>query len=343
MPAIGFPAKFDSSGGLLQSSNAIEVYSSLKPFDSSGNLVVSTTPGAPIRFTSCLPFNANGSLYIVDKASAVAPFSYVAGLKYDANGAIVTVDVGSASAPTSSFGGVKFDSTGALVIASTLPPGDPYYANVSLLLHFDGTDGSTTIVDNSPSPKTFTCGGSAQLDNLHKYFGPTSLWMDGSDTLIGPTANADFDFGSGDFTIEGFFRHGFSNVVKILCTNRSPSGSDYGFAFHTTVANGLQFTAWNPAGTVVVSMSTATVIFASAWRYAAVKRLGSAFSIWLDGTQVATATYSGAIVASPNPFVMGYDPSAAGRDWIGHLDEWRITKGVARDVSVIPSVAFLDY
>ena len=40
---------------------------------------------------------------------------------------------------------------------------DPDYSNVSLLLHGDGANGSTTLVDSSPSPKTVTAFGDAQI------------------------------------------------------------------------------------------------------------------------------------------------------------------------------------
>jgi len=48
------------------------------------------------------------------------------------------------------------------IIAGTeKTPLDQDYRNVSLLLHGDGTNGSTTIVDSSPSPKTVTAVGNA--------------------------------------------------------------------------------------------------------------------------------------------------------------------------------------
>jgi hypothetical protein len=43
------------------------------------------------------------------------------------------------------------------------PNTDPNFANVSLLLYGNGINGSTSITDNSPSPKTVTAVGNAQI------------------------------------------------------------------------------------------------------------------------------------------------------------------------------------
>ena len=50
-------------------------------------------------------------------------------------------------------------------------PTDPDYANVSLLLHMDGTDGSTTFTDNSPIGHTVTAVSNAQINTARDKFG----------------------------------------------------------------------------------------------------------------------------------------------------------------------------
>ena len=42
-------------------------------------------------------------------------------------------------------------------------PSDPYWSSVVLLLHCDGTNGSTTFTDSSSSNKTATANGNAQI------------------------------------------------------------------------------------------------------------------------------------------------------------------------------------
>ena len=59
-------------------------------------------------------------------------------------------------------------------------PPDPDFANVSLLLHGDGTNGSTTIVDSSSSSKTVTAVGDAQISTAQSKFGGSSIYFDGT-------------------------------------------------------------------------------------------------------------------------------------------------------------------
>ena len=47
---------------------------------------------------------------------------------------------------------------------------DPNFANVSLLLHGDGTNGSQTILDSSSTPKTVTVVGNTQISTAQSAF-----------------------------------------------------------------------------------------------------------------------------------------------------------------------------
>jgi hypothetical protein len=58
-------------------------------------------------------------------------------------------------------------------------PVDLNRSNVSLLLHGNGTNGSTTITDNSPSPKTVTAVGNAQISTAQSKYGGGSIAFDG--------------------------------------------------------------------------------------------------------------------------------------------------------------------
>jgi hypothetical protein len=56
---------------------------------------------------------------------------------------------------------------------------DPYFANVQLLLHMDGTSGSTSFPDNSPAARTVTVVGLTQVDTSVVKFGTGSLFSTG--------------------------------------------------------------------------------------------------------------------------------------------------------------------
>ena len=68
---------------------------------------------------------------------------------------------------------------------STLTPAEPYFHNNSLLLHGDGTNGSTTFKDDSINNHTITAYGNAQISTAQSKFGGSSIYFDGNgDYLI---------------------------------------------------------------------------------------------------------------------------------------------------------------
>jgi len=215
--------------------------------------------------------------------------------------------------------------------------GDSFYNSTVLLLHMNGTNGGTTFTDNSFVGRVTAAGGNAQTSTAQSIFNGSSGLFDGSGDFISCGVSADFDFGSGDFTIEGAIRANTLSGIDALVSNRQTAGADPGFILYV---NGgvLNFVAWNPAGTVVVNFAGPTFTTGS-WQWFAVRRLTNTFTLWKDGANTGSASYSGAIAASAplalTTFV-GKDPSTAGREYDGHMAELRITKGVGRTI-VVPT------
>lgn len=59
------------------------------------------------------------------------------------------------------------------------PSTDPYFGSVVLLLHGDGSNGSTAITDSSSFAHTVTPVGAAQITTANKKFGTGSISFDG--------------------------------------------------------------------------------------------------------------------------------------------------------------------
>ena len=78
-------------------------------------------------------------------------------------------------------------------------------ANTVALLHFDGSDASTTFTDESG--KIWTANGNAELDTAQKEFGTASALFDNdAASFIETPYHADFDLGSSDWTIDFWAR-----------------------------------------------------------------------------------------------------------------------------------------
>lgn len=90
----------------------------------------------------------------------------------------------------------------------------------SLLLHLNGTNGSTTITDSSNNAITMTCSGNAQITTAQSKFGGASADFDGTGDYITSAVGSTLDIGtigsSSNHTLEGFFR--FDNVAGSVHT-----------------------------------------------------------------------------------------------------------------------------
>src|SRR5262245_2095271 len=79
---------------------------------------------------------------------------------------------------------------------------------VKLLLHAEGTDGATTITDSSSVARTGAVfNGPAAIKTAQKKFGSASLFFGasaGAGGFVTYPYSADFDFGTGDFTIDAW-------------------------------------------------------------------------------------------------------------------------------------------
>ena len=186
---------------------------------------------------------------------------------------------------------------------------DPDFGNVTLLLHMNGSNESTTFTDNSNSALTVTANGNAQISTAQSKFGGAAGLFDGTgDYLSFPGISIGT---SDDCTIEcWFYRTGGEALVG------STGGGNYQFL---AVLAGKLYAYWN--GNEVEGGTVAD----STWHHAAVTRSSGTMRLFLNGTQVATAA------GNTQTFSITKVAQAVNRsDFNGYIDDLRITKGVAR-------------
>lgn len=218
------------------------------------------------------------------------------------------------------------------------PPGfDPYLANVVLLMHMDGLDGSTNFIDSSINTKTVTPLGDAQISTAYYQFGGASGAFNNINAYLTTPDNVDFVFGSSDWTIELFCRI-FPVEADILLTKAVGFGY---FPFQLRVNNG-RFNArgYNSALPVPnlvynLGVSAGPIITPGEWYHVAVARQGSNFFLYVNGTLVDLASDASTLYYSPAVLSIGGTSNGSGLV-AGNLDEIRITKGVCRYVNGLP-------
>jgi len=216
-------------------------------------------------------------------------------------------------------------------------PVDPYFSNVSLLLHGDGTNGSTTIVDSSPSPKTVTAVGNAQISTAQSKFGGASLAFDGNGDYLTVPDNADYAFGAADFTLEAWVYFGNLTDYSTIASTRDANNSLTGWTLGVDVSEQPYFYT---NGFDIIGNALAQ----NTWHHIAMARAGSSLRMYVNGMQVGstfpdTKNYTnqtlaiGSVVGGPQQLFNGY------------IDDLRITKGVARYTSNFtpPTAPFPDF
>lgn len=195
--------------------------------------------------------------------------------------------------------------------------GDSQFGSVVALLHFDGTDGSTTFTD--VKGHVFTPAGNAQIDTAQSKFGGASGLFDGTGDYISTPSSADFAYGTGDLTWELW--------VRLATTAGNQYILDHGSNGGTLQYNGgLQY--YNATtGTGSPLYTTKPALTAGTWHHIAVSRSAGTTRLFVDGVLKASGADSRNYAAQALRF--GYY-GGGGFGFSGHLDEVRITKGVAR-------------
>ena len=211
---------------------------------------------------------------------------------------------------------------------------DPY---TSLLIHFDGTNGSTTLKDNSQYNQTITAHGNAQISTAQYKFGGSSGLFDGSgDYLTAPSISA-YNFGSGDFTIDCWIRHGSSSIDYGILNKGDYDSSTRAFDLFVYGQSGSRrpyFVYSSDGSTTTTVQGSGIDLLADTWYHIAVVRYGTSIKIYVDGTSVANSTIGTAsIYSNSNTLYIGaiYNSALGTFSYFnGYVDELRISKGIAR-------------
>ena len=212
--------------------------------------------------------------------------------------------------------------------------GDSNFDKVELLLPFEGANDATSTTDESDSNHTVSFNGSADISTAQKKFGGSSLYLPGgSNDWVNIAGSSDFNFGTNDFTIE-LWMYRTSTAYGIIFETRG--GED------TTSTDGITFylgSGGNNELRVAVNRSNVIDINQdhqtnNQWQHFAIVREGSTMTLYIDGTARGTGSNSTDFDRS-RPIRIGnhHGSSNGGIGLQGYIDDFRVTKGLARYTS----------
>jgi hypothetical protein len=225
-----------------------------------------------------------------------------------------------------------------IVLAKGQPvPNDPSFASNSLLLHGNGTNGSTVITDSSGSPKAVTAFGNAQISTAQSKpgFGGASIAFDGNGDFLSANA-ADLALQSLNFTTELWvYVNAYSVTYSTFVDFRTDSNENTdSFGWAISSAGVLGFFS----GLFIIQQG---VVTAGQWVHLALVRNGTSFTQYINGQAAGTGTSSNSFTRSA--LAIGCTPGTFFLN--GYIDDLRITKGVARYTANFtpPTAPFPDF
>jgi hypothetical protein len=199
-----------------------------------------------------------------------------------------------------------------------------------LVLHGDGTDSSTTIVDSSISNKAVTVVGSAHISTAQSVFGGSSIALNGTTDYVYAADSADFNFAAGDFTQELWVN--FSSIGQYGPIMSQQNGtSEQGFYSYYQPAYGIYW-RYRATDTVRVGYGMAWTPTIGVWYHLAFVRQGTNFYAFINGVSqsltVENAIASKTLNDCSGPYVVG--GIVGEQNFFGYMEEARVTKGKAR-------------
>lgn len=213
--------------------------------------------------------------------------------------------------------------------------GDVYYPQTSLLMHFNGTNGSTTMTDSSKNNFTVTATNGAAISTVQSKFGGSSAFFDGTNDFLSISNNAEFNFVTGIFTVELWAYFSSVSGQRPLVTNYQNSTNGWAVQLYL----GKIFASFSGDG---IDIQGTTTILTNTWYHIALSGTPGSYKLFLNGVQEGPTYTGGTTLSSTSALTIGQIASSA--YFNGYIDELRITNGVARYTSNFtpPTTQFLD-
>ena len=280
---------------------------------------LSITNGARVEWLNSFTYYANRGLYAFDSAD---------GLKGTGKTAIRVTNLTGTIVAGNTF--EYYDTDGTTLLASgtiaSVDVDNKFYVNGNLT-------GLVTAADRGG--KTVTSYNNASLEVNVKKFGTSSLYLDGVDDYAGIAANNDFGFGTGNWTVEGFFYPTTAGTSRVLFDFRASAATDNAVFIGINIANKPYFLV-NGVAEIVAGTSVSL----NTWNHIAVSKHNGTTRLFLNG--VVQGTFVDSVdYGTAKPLIIG-NTYALTAPFAGYTDEIRVSNGIARYTSafVVPLSEF---
>ena len=222
-----------------------------------------------------------------------------------------------------------------VVLSLRMESSDPYYNQVVLGMHMDDT-GLTDVKSH-----TITLNGNVARSATQSKFGGYSAYFDGTGDYLTLTTGSEFNFGTGDFTIECWlYPTTIGTTAKYFLGKVVAWATNLDFSARIGTTGLVTFYAGD---NTPIALESDTALSINNWYHLAFVRNSGVTSMYINGIkQSSTHTGSVTIPNDATTLYIGSYTNAGSEMYYGYMDDFRITKGVARYTKnfSIPTAAF---
>jgi len=221
---------------------------------------------------------------------------------------------------------------------------------LSLLLHMDGANGSTTFTDSSLNALTVSPNNGTTITTSRSKFGGASASFVTS--WLSSSYNSVLDLMGSDFTVEAWIYpitvYSFGTRLASSCGSTVAFNGTTGihWLIQLVSTGNLQLQIYTSAG--VSGITGSQVVNTNAWNHIAICVSGTTVYAAVNGVVESASLPAAPLRPTSNPtlgigLIPGESPGGAGT-FYGNMDDFRILKGLALYTSnyTVPTAAFTN-
>jgi len=199
------------------------------------------------------------------------------------------------------------------------------YLDAANTKSYPGSGTTWTDISGKGHNGTLINGPTFSSDNMG------GIVFDGSNDAVTLSANSDFDFGTGNFTIDGFANYNSGNFRTLVCSEHYyASGYNGNWIIRVTNTNSLAFASYDGQSNEEYSEFSITIT-SNKWFYFAFVREGTGSNeckFYFNGVLVGSTTVSKSLSNAGNEGLrIGEDNNWANAFMNGKISNVKIYKG----------------